>query len=216
MIQRSMTSTRTYLVIGSLLVLAVPAALFARTGAAADTLRIFDWSDPAAREKGGPTQSGLAFVLSDDKYYTTVAAGAVPGWSDNLPIAAFGTNPPGTTDVAIHETPAVQSHTPNAVLYLRAAVRYRFNGHLVYLSTAEPVMLGKEQPLSIGRLRETTDSGRALYVASEVMRQGANREISRTFNQVTFVENGLIVTLASELPQEQLIALIKTVEFNGR
>lgn len=217
MIQWPISSNRKYLFGGSLVALAIAAALFARSGAAADTLRIFDWSNPsAAYKENGPAESGLPFTLTNDRYYTPVATGTVPARGDKLPVAVLGTLPQGTTDVAIYETPAMQSAPPNAFLYLRAAVRYRFNGQAVYLSTSRPLPIGGEKPLSIGRLRETTGDGRSLYIASEVMRQGTNREIVRTFNQVSFVENGLIVTLASELPQDELVTLVKTIVFTGR
>ncbi len=75
--------------------------------------------------------------------------------------------------------------------------------------------LEQDEALDIGRLRETTGSGRALYVASTGVWMGTPEKLI-TFNQVTFVEDGLIVTLASELPQDQLAALIETVGFTGR
>lgn len=217
MIQWPMTSTRKYLFVGSLILLTIAVTLFAHSGAADGTLRIFDWSDPsAAYKENGPAESGLPFTLTNDRYYTSIVTGAVPERVDKLPIAVLNVLPQATGDVAIYETPAMQSAPPNAFLYLRAVVRYRFNGQDIYLSTSQPLPIGGEKSVSIGRLRETTGDGRSLYIASEVRRQGANREIVHTFNQVSFVENGLIVTLAGELPQDELVTLIKTVTFTGR
>lgn len=216
MIQWSMRPTRKYLIVASLFALVAAAALFARTGTAADTLRIYDWAAaPAPYEQTGVPQSGMAPILNEDRYYTPVVAGAVPGRSDKLPIAILGTHPQGITDVGIHVTPTVQSLPPNTFLHLLASVRYRLNGQAVYLTTSEPVSLDKEEALNIGRLRETTGSGRAIYIASTGVWTGTPEKLI-TFNQVTFVENGLIVTLASELPQEELVTLIKTVGFTGR
>ncbi len=114
------------------LLLAVAAALFARTGTAAATLRIYDWAAaPAPYEQTGVPQSGMAPILDEDKYYTPAAVGAMPGRSDKLPIAIVGTRPPGLTDMAIHTTPTVQSLPPNTFLHLLASVRYRLNGQAV-------------------------------------------------------------------------------------
>ena len=151
--QRFVTPVRKYLLGASLLTLTIAAALFARTGAAADTMRIFDWSDaPAPYAKTGLPHSGIAPILSEDRYYASVAANAVPTRSDNLPIAVLVALPQGTTDVAIHATPVVQSFPPNTFLHLFASVRYRFNGQAVYLTTSEPVSLGQDEALEIGPL----------------------------------------------------------------
>ncbi len=114
------------------LLLAVAAALFARTGTAADTLRIYDWAAaPAPYEQTGVPQSGMAPILDEDEFYTPAAVGAVPGRSDSLPLAVLGALPQGTTAVAIHATPVVQLLPPNTFLQLLASVRYRLNGQAV-------------------------------------------------------------------------------------
>ena len=55
-----------------------------------------------------------------------------------------------------------------------------------------------------------------MYVGSTVYREGPSLATRRTFNQVSFVENGRIVVISSELPADQLFTFSKDVSFTGQ
>ena len=105
---------------------------------------------------------------------------------------------------------------PGLVAYYLASLRYTFNQNVVYVTTLQPANLGVTRPLDIGLQYGDIGNGRIAYTASEVVRDGPNLQTRRMFNVVSFVENGLIITIASELPSEQLIELAKGVTFNAR
>jgi hypothetical protein len=215
MIRPSRTFARSAFLVGALLAAGLLALFLTRPGAAEGTLPILDWDNMfGSRQQYGPSQTGVAPLLLGERYYTPVALSTALRRDDGLPIASLVSLPPGTTAMALHAPPAQRPLSADTILHVNAVVCYQVAGQSLYLSTAEPGPLAQGVPLSIGRAAGTTADGRALYATSITVRQGAQREISRVFNEVSYVENGLIVTLHGELPTEQLIALITTARLN--
>ena len=122
----------------------------------------------------------------------------------------------GVTEQAILAPPFIPNDNPKFIGYHLATMRYRLNGSAVYLATLQPANLGLKRPLNIGQVSGDLGNGRQAYVGSSVLREGPKLETRRTFNQVSFVENGLIVVVSSELPAEQLFVFAKDALFTGQ
>lgn len=215
--QRSVSSARGILV-GCGLVAAIFIATFAQGGRAADTLRIYAWSDqPGAapvREEDFPV-SGTGLIPYTSTEFIPLALGVTPSRDDGLPIAVLSTLPAGVTEQAILAAPFVPNDNPKFIGYQLATIRYRFNGSDVYVATLRPANLGLKRPLNIGHLYGDLGNGRQAYIASSVSREGPKLETRRTFNQITFVENGHIVVISSELAADQLLLFAKAVSFTS-
>jgi hypothetical protein len=148
--------------------------------------------------------------------FTPIALGELPGRDDSQPIAVLGTPPAGLTDVGVSTPPLMALDDPELVAYVLASLRYQFSGQTLYVTTLQPANLGLQRPLNLGPRYGDLGNGRIAYSTTQVVREGQDFQIRRPFNVVSFVENGLVVTLAGEMPSEKLIDFAKTVTFSPR
>ena len=204
------------ILIGCVLLAAIFAATLTQGGQAADTLRIYNQAAAAPEREEDSPVSGTGGVPNIDATFVPVASGVTPGRDDGRAIAALATLPVGVTEQAILAPPFIPNDNPKFIGYHLATMRYRLNGSAVYLATLQPANLGLKRPLNIGQVSGDLGNGRQAYVGSSVLREGPKLETRRTFNQVSFVENGLIVVVSSELPAEQLFVFAKDALFTGQ
>lgn len=206
------------ILVGCGLIVAIFITTLAQGGRAADTLRIYTWPDqPGAapeREEDFPV-SGTGLIPYTSTEFVPIVLSVTPSRDDGLPIAILSTLPAGVTEQAILATPFVPNDNPKFIGYQLATMRYRFNSSDVYIATLQPANLGLKRPLNIGHLYGDLGNGRQAYIASSVSREGPKLETRRTFNQVSFVENGHIVVISSELPTDQLLMFAKDVSFTS-
>ncbi len=195
---------RTILIFGGLLAL-LSLGSATQSGKAADTLRIYDWAGPAPTRTEDAPVSGTGSVPLWQTEFLPLALHSTPARSDGRPIAFLTPLPTGVTEQALVAPSFIPNDNPNFIGYHLATVRYRYNGSDLYLATLQPANLGLQRPLDLGRSYQGLNNGRHLYHNAAVYREGPNLEIRRTFNQLSFVENGLVIVLASELPADQLL-----------
>lgn len=205
------------LIVGSLILVTSFAIMFTRAGSAANTVQIFDWDTPTdfSNEEKQPLM-GTGFIPFQSTDFVSVALDIIPSRPDDRPSAALAAPPPGTTDISILALPFVESDDPGLIAYQLASVRYTFNGRVLYISTLQPANLGVTRRLNIGYQYGDIGNGRVAFTSSKVVREGPDLKTLHTYNLVSFVENGLVITLASQLPTDQLIGLAKSATLNAR
>jgi len=214
---RGNTFHRLTLTGASLLALLLLTALLAYNGKAAGALHIFDRTAPGdfSQEASRPVVV-TGIIPFDSNDFVPMAANATPSRADARPLAALGNLPQDTTGVAIRTKPFVGSTEPGRVSYDLGTVRYTLKSGSVYVMTVQPTNLGTQRPLDLGRVSGDIGSGRIAYTSSIIHRDGPNLETRHTVNMVSFVDNELVVTVAGEIPVDQLLALAGGVSISGR
>jgi hypothetical protein len=216
--QRTVFSARGILV-GCGVVAAIVVAIVAQGSRAAEPFRIYAWPDRPGqapeREEDFPV-SGTGLIPFQSTDFVPIALGVTPSRDDGRPVAVLSTLPAGVVEQALLAPPFVRNENPKFIGYQVATVRYRLIESDVYVATLQPANLGLQRPLDLGRLRGDIGNGRQVYIKSGVLREGPDLAMRRTFNQVSFVENGLIVVISSELPADRLFTFAKVVSFTGR
>lgn len=113
----------------------------------------------------------------------------------------------GVAEVKFIPRPATPPDTIG-IMYL-SSVRYSVAGHDVYVVTSEPTPKTIQIPIILGKTAVDLGVGRMGYIHQQVERKPADKTYRKEFNRVAYAENGLIVSVFSDLPAEQLVAFAK-------
>lgn len=105
---------------------------------------------------------------------------------------------------------------PNAIAYeFISSTRYRGNGHTIFVTTARMSPAAAKLKYSFGKpdkLADATEVGITVAcesLPSDSLEDDSCVEGSPTPNRVVFMRGNLIITVASDLPIEQVKALAK-------
>lgn len=117
---------------------------------------------------------------------------------DHRPVAQFADLPRELSESLAVNFPASQTAIgENTIAYtVLSSVRYSGNGHTVVVTTARPSVRAANEPSVFGNQTITLRNGENTWATTGIP--------GKTPNQLVFVRQGLIVTLASDLPLNTL------------
>jgi hypothetical protein len=139
--------------------------------------------------------------------YEQLSSGAAPITSkDNRPIAQFRQTPTeyaGPVKVYLSEFKAWDDEKVEAYAVL-ASVRYSGSGHTVLVTTAKPSPGAMRPEIVLGDQMITMAGGKEAWLSTDMGGEFPNR--------ILFRQDGLLVTVASDLPSAKLQELAALVE----
>ena len=140
----------------------------------------------------------------DSALYVSHTAGAPITAPDGRPVAQLGTIPATVQTVSVNlPTPHTPPPPSTRVAYqILASVRYIGSEHSVLVTTTRPTAAAAQQPTVFGDYTELANGTTAWVRINMPYKEP---------NQVVFMHNGLIITIASDLPVEDIKALAAQV-----
>jgi len=130
---------------------------------------------------------------------------------DSLGVAYIANAPIGLESVEVKFFPKSPTPADTLGVTFRSSVRYQIDGHTVYVVTSEPTPQAQARPLALGNYRVDLNAGRVGYTMQLWERSKDDKAYKKAYNRVAFSEEGLIVTVFSDLPEQQLIAIARTL-----
>jgi len=145
-----------------------------------------------------PTPAILAvppLVPPSTEAYTPYAAGSPIAAADSRPVAQLAPGAVGAQPAATF-FPILRPPVSEISYTILASVQYTVNGHLVFVTTARPSPAAAQRQLGLGNEKVQLADGTTAWVATGIP--------SGQPNQVVTMRNGLIITVASDLPIDTL------------
>lgn len=126
--------------------------------------------------------------------YTNQPAKAVITAPDKRPVAQFAAPPVDLAQGLAVNFPHSRPEQDSTIVAfaILASVRYTGNGQTVLVTTARPSSAAAQQPISLGNQTIKLDDGSTAWAMTGIP--------TDTPNQVVFLRNDLIITVASDLP----------------
>ena len=195
-------------IVGLTLILSL--GFVARAGASS-TLRLARFSDVSPRDAGtGAIFAGMSYPEGATGYRSLGLSDAVQPPAGRT-IAALTTLPAGTESVeAKFLDPRIEPPGTLGFTYL-ASIRYRVNGHLVYVVTSEPTAAAKERQIILGETPVDLGQGRTAYISREWERKQGDKAYRKEYVRLALAQDGLIVTVYSDLPEQELVEIARGV-----
>lgn len=169
------------------------------------------------RPPGGPPP----LLLPPDTQYTPIQAGTRVVNPDGRPVAQLATIPAnlqGSVAVKINAhagEPGDPVNSSTAVVYeILSSVRYSGDSQIVMVTTSRAsatAEANEAKGMSLGNQRVTLSDGTAAYVSALPQWQKGDVLITQGKTQVVWQKDGLLVTVAGDLPTDDLVALASQV-----
>lgn len=132
--------------------------------------------------------------------------------SDGRPVAQFATPPSGLQVFAVYIPPEVHALSPGEVAFVHlGSVRYTVNGHPVFVTTYRPSPAAAQRIFSLGNQTVHLKNGSTAWIKTGLTPEGRGGAT----NEVVQVRNGLLITVASDLPVDQLQTMAADVVVRG-
>lgn len=183
----------------------------ASTIGAYDKLRIKGPEQRLKADQPAPLFVGF-FRVDDESGYTPQSISAPIRHAHGRSVAYLAAVPLGTDLIETKFFP-MQNVPQDAVGFaLAAGVRYRIDGRMVYVVTAEPSPKALEYELMLGDRQVDLGSGRIGYTSKQGGREKSDKSSRKEYNGVVFAHEGMIVMVySSDLPTNKLAEFASTV-----
>lgn len=146
-----------------------------------------------------------------DSFYTLVDVKVPLRNSVGSAVARMSVPNPGVSAADARFFPQVDLKPDVVGFRSLASVRYHLGGHLVYVITSEPTPATQSLQIVLGEKQVALDSSRMAYVSRDWERKKDDKSYRKEWTRVSYVQNGLIVTIYSDLAEDELVEFARGV-----
>jgi len=131
---------------------------------------------------------------------------------DGRPVAEFATLPSALQALAVYVPPILHASRPDEVAFVHlGSVRYTVSGHLIFVTTYRPSTAAASRILGLGNQTVHLRNGSVAWIKTGLNPEGRGGAT----NDVVQMHNGLLITVASDLPVAQLQMMAADVVVQG-
>ncbi len=131
---------------------------------------------------------------------------------DGRPVAEFATLPSALQALAVYIPTILHASRPDEVAFVHlGSVRYTVSGHPIFVTTYRPSTAAASRILSLGNQTVHLRNGSVAWIKTGLNPEGRGGAT----NDVVQMHNGLLITVASDLPVAQLQTMAADVVVQG-
>ncbi len=146
-----------------------------------------------------------------DSFYTSVDIKAPLRNNVGRSVARMSVSNPRVSAADVRFFPQVALKPDVVGFRSLASVRYHLDGHQVYVITSEPTPATQSLQIILGEKQVALNSNRMAYVSRDWERKKEDKSYRKEWTRVSYAQDGLIVTIYSDLAEDELVGFAKGV-----